>query len=265
MLLITNMPLMHVEGDESVVIPSKEKFHVFLLAGQSNMAGRGEVTSEDKTTHPRVLSLSREGKWVPAVDPLHWDKEFAGVGPGKSFALELVKKDQDITIGLVPAACGGSPISRWEPGEYHDQTKSYPWDDAITRTRLALEDGTLKGILWLQGESDGTSERAPLYKEKLRSLIQRFRIELNAEEIPFIIGQLGQFPDKPWSEARKLVNDSHIEIANSSDKVSLVFSEGLTCKNDNTHFNAESMKEYGKRYAEAYMKMLDSNSSLFAH
>jgi hypothetical protein len=34
-------------------LPGKENFHVFLLAGQSNMAGRGEVTDEDLKIHPR--------------------------------------------------------------------------------------------------------------------------------------------------------------------------------------------------------------------
>ena len=75
-----------------VKIPQKDKFYLFLLAGQSNMAGRGTVENEDKVVNPRVLALSKEGKWVPAVDPIHFDKPSAGVGPGRSFALALMKK-----------------------------------------------------------------------------------------------------------------------------------------------------------------------------
>ena len=58
---------------------SKDKFHLFLLFGQSNMAGRGVVEPEDTKPHPRVLMLSKDGKWVPAVDPMHFDKPSAGV------------------------------------------------------------------------------------------------------------------------------------------------------------------------------------------
>ena len=48
--------------------------HLYLLIGQSNMAGRGEVAKEDRTPHPRVLKLDKKDEWVPAVDPLHFDK-----------------------------------------------------------------------------------------------------------------------------------------------------------------------------------------------
>jgi hypothetical protein len=56
---------------QTASLPPKEKFHLFLLAGQSNMAGRGTVTPQDKTPHPRVLMLNQAGEWVPAVDPMH--------------------------------------------------------------------------------------------------------------------------------------------------------------------------------------------------
>lgn len=92
-------------------LPPKEKFHLFLLAGQSNMAGRGAIAPEDKVPHPRVLMLDRNGNWVPAVDPVHFDKPFAGVGPGRRFAILLAESDPSITVGLIPAACGGSPLS----------------------------------------------------------------------------------------------------------------------------------------------------------
>ena len=79
-----------------------------LLTGQSNMAGRGVVTPEDKIPHPRVLMQNKEGEWVPAVDPVHYDKSSAGVGPARTFAIELAESDPAITVGLIPAACGGS-------------------------------------------------------------------------------------------------------------------------------------------------------------
>lgn len=61
--------------------------HLFLLANQSNMAGRGAVEQKDLVPHARVLTLRRELAWKPAVDPLHWDKpEVAGVAVGTTFA-----------------------------------------------------------------------------------------------------------------------------------------------------------------------------------
>ena len=80
-LLFTNIAVA-----QDVKLPPTEKFHLFLLVGQSNMAGRGTVEAQDRTPHPRVLMLNKADAWVPAIDPLHFDKAAAGVGLGKTFA-----------------------------------------------------------------------------------------------------------------------------------------------------------------------------------
>jgi hypothetical protein len=103
----------------------KEKFHLYLLVGQSNMAGRGKVEAQDKKPHPRVLMLTKENRWTPAVAPLHFDKPFAGTGIGRTFGIRIAENNPDVTVGLIPCAAGGSPISTWEPGGYHGQTKSH--------------------------------------------------------------------------------------------------------------------------------------------
>ena len=94
----------------SINIP-KEKFHLYLLIGQSNMAGRGTVEPQDTLGNSKILCLNRDGDWEIAKDPIHFDKPVAGVGPGLSFAREMLKTaDKDIVIGLIPCAAGGSSI-----------------------------------------------------------------------------------------------------------------------------------------------------------
>ena len=78
---------------------------LIILAGESNMAGRGELGGGDPAPDPRVrVLLQPEGgiKMDPparatrpmletAADPLHADKpEKAGVGLGLSFAHQLI-------------------------------------------------------------------------------------------------------------------------------------------------------------------------------
>jgi hypothetical protein len=239
----------------AVTLPPKAKFHLFLLAGQSNMAGRGKVSAEDKKIHPRVFALAKDGTWKPAADPIHYDKGAAGVGVGKSFAIALAERDDSISIGLIPAACGGSPISTWEPGKRHGQTRSNPYDDAIKRTHRALQDGVLKGILWHQGESDCNPKSAAQHQKKLTAVIARLRKDLSAPAVPFLIGQLGQFPKRPWNKDRKTVDQAHRAVAASVSAVAFVPSDGLTPKGDNVHFNASSLRTFGKRYAEAFLKV----------
>ena len=68
-----------------VTLPAKEKFKIVVLAGQSNMAGRGTIDPADNKPHPRVVMLNQKGEWVPCVDPIHYDIKNSGVGPGKFF------------------------------------------------------------------------------------------------------------------------------------------------------------------------------------
>ena len=234
----------------------RKKTHLFLLVGQSNMAGRGIVEHEDTIPHPRVLTLTKDEKWAPAIDPIHFDKEVAGVGLGRTFGITLAEKSKKITIGLIPCATGGSPISVWRPGQEWYQTQSYPYDDAIRRAKLAMEDGVLKGILWHQGSSDSKPGLAEEYEKNLKDLIKRFREELNSPSVPFIIGQMGQFPGKPRTPSEKLVDEAHFLIAKESKLNGFVYSDELTFNSDSIHFNAGSQRELGRRYAEVYMKMV---------
>lgn len=237
-------------------LPAKDKFLIVLLTGQSNMAGRGKVEAQDKQPHPRVLMQNREGDWVPAVDPIHYDKKEAGVGLGRTFGILLAESDPTVTVGLVPTACGGSGIEYWVPGKYWEQTKSNPYDDFLTRSRRALRDGTLAAILWHQGESDsGKKERADVYEQKLTALVARMRADLDAPAAPFIVGQLSQFPEKPWSESKTTV-DKALRAVGAMPHSGFVPSDGLTANADNVHFNAESLREFGKRYFEVYEKVV---------
>lgn len=244
--------------DDSPVKPPADqaKFHLFLLAGQSNMAGRGKVGQEDCTPHPRVLALNQEGRWVPAVEPLHWDKGGAGVGPGLAFAKAIAEQDPDIVVGLIPAACGGSPISTWAPGQRHGQTKSNPYDDAVARTCIALKDGTLKAILWHQGESDGGKpETAAVYETKLHELIARFRKEFASPDLPFIAGELSRFEGKPPDEARRTVEAAIASLPKQVPHTAVVSSADLKANKDQIHFDAASQREFGRRYAQAYLEL----------
>jgi hypothetical protein len=247
-------------ADESLEIklPPRENFHLFLLVGQSNMAGRGQVADEDRQPHPRVLTFTKQSKWAPAIDPLHFDKSSVGVGIGRTYGIEIATANPDITIGLIPCAAGGSPISSWEPGGYHSQTKSHPYDDAIKRAKQALEVGVLKGILWHQGESDSLPGPAEVHEQKLHALIARFRRELGVPDVPFIAGQMGQFDERPWSDAKKLVDTAQQSLPAKVAHTAFVNSNGLGHRGDEIHFSTPAYRELGRRYAEAYRNLTRS-------
>lgn len=243
-------------GSISVVKAQNEvdsNFHLYLLIGQSNMAGRAPLDEQSKVENPQILVLDSLCNWVVAKDPLHFDKpKDAAVGPGISFATEMLKANKNIRIGLIPCAWGGSPINVWQPGaEYF---RGHPYDDAVARTKIATQKGVLKGILWHQGESDNDSVRAPQYLSKLKTLVERFRSDLNEPQMPFVVGEIGYF------NKANLINQYIDEVPQLIANTAVVSAKGLTDKGDHLHFNTVSARELGKRYAAAMQDLQSSNT-----
>jgi hypothetical protein len=216
---------------------------VFLLAGQSNMAGRGVVEAQDRQPVDGVLVWNREGRWAPAIDPLHWDKpEIAGVGLGRNFAATLA--GGGATVGLVPCAFGGSALWEWMPGEKH-------YVEALRRARGALAaGGRLRGLLWHQGESESTDEsRARGYGANWLRFVSALRQELSAPDLPAVVGELGRFVRAPFAG---VVNEQLAWLPLRAPRTAFVPSEGLHHKGDDLHFDSASLREFGRRYAQAW-------------
>jgi hypothetical protein len=242
-----------VSWAQDAPLPNVEKdaFHLYLLAGQSNMAGRGAPAEQDKTAHRRVFALNRENQWVPAVDPLHFDKPtIVGVGPGLAFGKAMADADPNVIIGLVPCAVGGSPISVWRPDAFYPATGVHPYDDAIARCRIARQRGVFKGVLWHQGESDSNAQDGALYAERLGELIRRLRQDLEALDLLFVAGTPADAFIARTPESR-LVIEAIEAVAKADDRVFWVSAAGLACKDDQVHFNTEAARQLGLRYAQA--------------
>jgi hypothetical protein len=94
---------------------AKENVWVFILAGQSNMAGRGLVEAEDTIPNERVYTINNAGEIIPAREPLHWyEPLLTGLDCGLSFGKTLAPHLPDsVTILILPTAVGGSSISQW--------------------------------------------------------------------------------------------------------------------------------------------------------
>ncbi|WP_020530700.1 sialate O-acetylesterase [Flexithrix dorotheae] len=233
---------------------SKEDFHIYILIGQSNMAGRGKPGKLDTIPHERVFMLNKNNEWELAKDPMHFDKPVAGVGPGLTFGKMMATLNPQVNIGLVPCAAGGSPIDSWTPGGFHEQTKSYPYDDAIKRIEEASKKGVIKGFLWHQGESDSKEEKVGSYKMKLAELVGRMRTAGGNEKIPFVVGGLGDFFVQKNAFAAE-INSTLETFAKENENVGFVSAKNLTHKGDDTHFSSASARELGKRYAEVMMDL----------
>ena len=228
-------------------LPPREKFHLYLLIGQSNMAGRGLVEAQDRQPHPRVLTLNKEGQWVPAVDPIHFDKPIAGVGLGTTFGKVMAERDPTVTIGLIPSAVGGTPISRWQKG-------ADLYEAALKRAQAAAPHGVFQGILWHQGEADsGKEETAKIYAAKLDVMIATWRKDLEQPNLPVVVGQLGEF--FAGGAGLKLVRETLQTLPDRVSHTGFAPATDLNHKGDKVHFDAAGYREFGRRYAAAMVKL----------
>jgi hypothetical protein len=166
---------------------------VFILAGQSNMSGRGGATSgvwdgvvpPECAPSPRILRLSPALRWEEAREPLHAGIDVGnvvGVGPGMPFAHAVLAAGKGAgataTVGLVPCAQGGTPLANWTRG-----TELY--ERMVTRARAGCNGGSeLAAMLWYQGEADTMKrEDAELYQGRMEAFVRDVRRDLGRPDL----------------------------------------------------------------------------------
>ena len=246
----------------------KEDFHVFLLMGQSNMAGgiKGEhLLPEDKEPVPHIVYIptpaTRNFNWRPAAHPLHVrPRRPQSFGLGLPFAQAYIKHHPGVNVGLIPVAYGGHSIDLLNKG-------SKVYEDAMSKARFAAQQAVIKGVLWHQGEADTVNdERANAYEAKLHRLIADIRNDLQIEDLPFIVGDLGELygigehgdvatPDKVAriKRVRAALRDVPKKVKNIGfvETTGLTYSDASKC----THFDRASYIVLGQRYCEAYARL----------
>lgn len=242
-------------------MPPADKVWLFVLAGQSNMAGRGLVEPSDTLPHPRIFTVTQDKRWALAKEPLQrYQPALTGLGPGMAFARALIKElDEDICIGLIPCAVGGSSTADWLSDSIYNGVRLK--SNLTEKLTWAMEYGTVKGIIWHQGESDATVAKLPYYKENTEALFKYFRDVAGDPELPIVAGELGLFPgvEKNRLEYHQ-INDILSAITAEDPDAMLVHSFGTTPKEDNVHFNGPSQRVMGRRYALAWLSLIRSRN-----
>ncbi|MEZ4970696.1 MAG: sialate O-acetylesterase [Flavobacteriaceae bacterium] len=233
-------------------VPNKENLWVFILAGQSNMAGRGLVEPQDTVPNKRVYTLNKKGDIIFAKEPLHfYEPSMAGLDSGLSFGKSVIRQIPDsISVLLIPTAVGGSSISQWLNDSIHREVKLL--SNFKQKAEWGMRYGTIKGILWHQGESDAKTKKAPLYQSRLSELFQQFRKIIGNQDTIILIGQLGSYSTDPmWSKI-----NNHIKYYVSTDpNTAVINTQDLKDKGDKVHFNSEAQRLMGERYAQEFINL----------
>ena len=92
---------------------------VFLLIGQSNMAGRAPLAAGDDAVFPGAWLLNDKAEWEPAQNPLNRyasnrkELSMQRISPGDGVLRRLREALPKKRIGIISNARGGSSIEEW--------------------------------------------------------------------------------------------------------------------------------------------------------
>jgi len=269
---------------------------LWVLAGQSNMQGIGEI-SERLPPLSKAAMLSFDRTWKPAVEPLHrfWEtmesaqykmsphlgfgitkdeldrayeqlhaqdavEPVGGVGPGAFFAESLIRRC-GVPIGLLPCALSGSPLDMWQKDfceRTGDSFEDTLFGDLVDRVQLA--GGRVAGVLWYQGESDALPGTAETYLQRFEKFVDDIRISLDDPGLPFITVQLANTENiDEWTreDAWNRLRDSQRLAAELIENVDVVSSADLP-RNDHVHLSGKGQRALGMRLAKAASRRTSS-------
>ena len=255
---------------------------LILITGQSNAQGDGTTVDLAGADRPdnRVFAYTDDNGWQVADLRQHWDGPLEPRHPGRNallfanntphnnfalhFAKALVSLDPQRVVGFVLVTSPGAGIRKWD--------REASFFNVVTNKAMqalnASSKTTFDAVLWHQGETDfqffGTSDlTAPeqqrlapdYYPQRLNRLISNLRVEpwFTSSKPVFICGETQSTSNAVAPIAP--VNQRLLELNFDNDPYTgCVGSDGLMT-DDGIHFNANSLRELGRRYAVEYLNL----------
>ena len=258
---------------------------LFILAGQSNMAGRGdfgdlprELRSPNKKVLFRYLCSFgadsgppfQSAGWHcleacskhPSTPGRHFGPEM-GLAP---FMLEYLAEE---TIAIVKHGRGGTNLhTDWNP-DAKSGRRCYTAllrdiQSGIAELRSRGHDPIPAGLFWYQGEGDSlTREHAEVYEGNLQSLIARLRRDLVSPNLPFVAA--GILPGarrhprtgEPWMVFSDRIRAAIDHVAATDPHGASVPTDGLTT-GDPAHLDGAGLLVVGRNMAKAWTDLAAS-------
>lgn len=269
----------------SSLVTAQDAVDVYILSGQSNMAGSGsksQLPEQWKATLPSIQYF--DGKEFVDFDPMSLNLNGGGrFGPEVGFAGTMASLHPSKKIYVVKFALSGQPLhagfngAKWmgeEPGP--NRGTFYPGTspedpnmgnhykrlkDQFTKAFAALKEAglnpQLKGIAWMQGEADAKQEvSATKYDQSIALLKSRIEEDCQSGPVPFAMGQV--LPHIPWmerfthrAEIRQAQEDA--DMRSESERAILgvwnVPTDGMPLLADTVHYDTTGQLMLGTSFA----------------
>jgi hypothetical protein len=211
--------------------------HLFILSGQSNMAGLDPALS-----------------FTPTVE-------------------DVFGKDKVI---IVKDAHGGQPIRRWykqwKQVEGDEQgVNGDLYDRLMEKVNAAIQGNAYSTVtfIWMQGEGDARRKNGDSYASALAGLVEQLSDDLGRNDLNVVIGRLSDYDMQNeklphWTKIREV----QMKFVESNPRGAWVDTDdlndgknkqGKTIEND-LHYSVEGYQTLGKRFAEKAIELIESNA-----
>lgn len=217
----------------SMAFGADKPVHLFILSGQSNMAG-----------------MKPEAGFVPEAKKLFTDGE----------------------VVYIKVARGGQPIRYWVE-EWNEIAKKHNLKSQLKATKyykpiLAQYEKLLAKhkkfasvtFCWMQGERDAKEKLSAAYPDAMKQLIANLRRDLKQPKMAFVIGRLSDcLTTDHWNAVRKI----QVDVANEDKLGAWVDTDDLNDKVKNgkkrndLHYTKEGYAILGQRYARQAKAIVD--------
>lgn len=214
-------------------LSAKEGKHLFILSGQSNMAG---------------------------------------LKPAASFTPTVETKFGKGNVIIVFDAHGGQPIRKWykdwKPASGpKPENNGELYDRLMGKVKAATEGQEIASVtfLWMQGENDAKMGHGAVYEDSLKGLVKQVSDDLKHEEVNVVIGRLSDHGlARPGFKDWDVIRKAQVKFADQAAKGAWVdtddLNDGMTAKGkeikDDLHYSKEGYVTFGKRLADAAIKLI---------
>ena len=216
-----------------LALAAEKPVHLFILSGQSNMAGM----------KPETGFVPEAAKQFPDAE-VHYIKVDRGGQPIRLWVTEwneIAKKH-----GLTTMSSG---TKYYEPilDQFKALLKKHPNPASVT-------------FCWMQGERDAREKLHEAYEEALATLIANLRRDLKQPKMNFVIGRLSDFGSAPeWEAVRK----AQVALAEKDERGSWIDCDELNdkeksgMKRNDLHYTPEGYELLGRRYVRQAKALIE--------
>jgi hypothetical protein len=199
---------------------------------------------------------------------LSGQSNMAGLDPNVSFTPAVTQAFAEDDVIVVKSAQGGQPIRRWYkkwalPERADEATRRLPnngdlYDKLMDEVKRALGDKLPDTVafVWMQGERDAKAGWEAAYYEALRGTVEQIRSDLKHPEIAVVVGRLSDHlkGEKGWDAVRA----AQEKVAADEPLAAWVDTDDLNpdAPGKGLHYGKPGYAELGKRFAEKAVELI---------